>query len=64
MRNLNNLTVVIVTYKTSENIIFDCLKSINSSVKVLIMKILKSLFMKKRFYQIFQMLKYGVQEII
>ena len=38
MKNLNNLTVVIVTYKTSENIIFDCLKSINSSVKVLIIE--------------------------
>ncbi|MDC1155434.1 hypothetical protein OAT07_04330 [Candidatus Pelagibacter sp.] len=34
MKNLNNLTVVIVTYKTSENIIFDCLKSITPSVKV------------------------------
>ena len=34
MKNLNNLTAVIVTYKTSENIIFDCLKSIDPSVKV------------------------------
>ena len=29
MKNLNDLTVVIVTYKTPEKIIFDCLESIN-----------------------------------
>tara|TARA_B100001093_G_scaffold499586_1_gene548998 strand:- start:1848 stop:2753 length:906 start_codon:yes stop_codon:yes gene_type:complete len=38
MKNIDNLTIVIVTYKTSENIIFDCLKSINRSVKVLIIE--------------------------
>ena len=35
---MKNLTVVIVTYKTPEKIIFDCLKSINSKVKVLIIE--------------------------
>tara|TARA_B100001057_G_C22768276_1_gene918540 strand:+ start:266 stop:1171 length:906 start_codon:yes stop_codon:yes gene_type:complete len=38
MKNIDNLTIVIVTYKTSENIIFNCLKSINRSVKVLIIE--------------------------
>ena len=38
MKNLNDITVVIVTYKTNEKIIFDCLKSINSQVKVLIIE--------------------------
>ena len=35
---MKNLTVVIVTYKTSEKIIFDCLKSIDGNVKVLIIE--------------------------
>ena len=38
MKNLNDITVVIVTYKTDEKIIFDCLKSINSQVKILIVE--------------------------
>tara|TARA_B100000900_G_scaffold409836_1_gene426436 strand:- start:60 stop:965 length:906 start_codon:yes stop_codon:yes gene_type:complete len=38
MKNLDNLTVVIVTYKTSEKIIFDCLKSIDSTVKILLVE--------------------------
>tara|TARA_B100000902_G_scaffold508_1_gene616 strand:+ start:32 stop:937 length:906 start_codon:yes stop_codon:yes gene_type:complete len=38
MKNLNDLTVVIVTYKTSENIIINCLKSINSTVNILIIE--------------------------
>ena len=35
---MKNLTVVIVTYKTSEKIILDCLKSINTDLKVLIVE--------------------------
>ena len=38
MKNLNDITIVIVTYKTAEKIIFDCLKSINSQVKVIIVE--------------------------
>ena len=38
MKNLNDLTVVILTYQTPEKIIFDCLKSIDSDVKVLIIE--------------------------
>jgi N-acetylglucosaminyl-diphospho-decaprenol L-rhamnosyltransferase len=35
---MKNLTVVIVTYKTPEKIILDCLKSIDSKIKVLIIE--------------------------
>ena len=38
MKNLNDITVIIVTYKTAEKIIFDCLDSINPNVKVLIIE--------------------------
>ena len=35
---MENLTVIIVTYKTPEKIILDCLRSINPKVKVLIIE--------------------------
>ena len=35
MKNLNDLTVIIVTYRTSEKIIYDCLNSIDTKVKYL-----------------------------
>ena len=35
---MKNLTVVIVTYKTPEKIILDCLRSIDSKIKVLIVE--------------------------
>ena len=38
MINLSNLTVVIVTFKTPEKIIIDCLKSINPKVKIIIVE--------------------------
>ena len=39
MKNLDDLTVVIVTYRTSEKILIDCLKSIEiASVKILIIE--------------------------
>ena len=38
MKNLNDLTVIIVTYRTSEKIIYDCLNSIDTKVKVLIIE--------------------------
>jgi len=53
MNSLNNLTVVIVTYKTSENIIFDCLKSIDSSVRVLIIENSENFIHKKKILSIF-----------
>jgi len=38
MKNLNNLTVVIVTFKTPEKVILDCLKSIDPKVKIIIIE--------------------------
>ena len=38
MKNLNDLTIVIVTFQTPEKIILDCLKSINKNVKVIIVE--------------------------
>ena len=50
MKNLNDLTVVIVTYQTPEKIILDCLRSINKNVRSSVRKlkpILKSIVGKK-----------------
>ena len=38
MKNLNDLTIVIVTFQTPEKIILDCLRSINKNVKVIIVE--------------------------
>ena len=38
MKNLNDLTIVIVTFQTPETIIFNCLRSINKDVKILIVE--------------------------
>ncbi len=47
MKNLNNLTVVIVTYQTPEKIILDCLRSINKNVKIIIVENSKNFEHKK-----------------
>ena len=38
MKSLNDLTVIILTYNTSEKILFDCLKTIDKKVKILIVE--------------------------
>ena len=38
MNNIHNLTVIIVTYKTNEKILTDCLNSIDPKVKILIVE--------------------------
>ena len=38
MNNIHNLTVVILTYKTNEKILADCLNSINPKVKILVVE--------------------------
>ena len=40
---LNNLTVLILTYRTNKKIIFNCLKSINKKVKIVIVENSKQL---------------------
>ena len=44
---MKNLTVVIVTYKTPEKIILDCLRSIDSKIKVVIVENLENFKHKK-----------------
>ena len=36
MKNLNDLTVVVVTYLTKKDILLNCLKSIDKKVKIII----------------------------
>ena len=38
MKNLDDLTIVIVTFQTPEKIIIDCLNSINKNVNVMIVE--------------------------
>ena len=38
MNNLKDLTVIIVTFKTNEEILFNCLDSIKKEVKILIVE--------------------------
>ena len=38
MNNIHNLTVVILTYKTNEKILTDCLNSVDPKVKILIVE--------------------------
>ena len=35
---MENITIVILTYKTPKNIILDCLKSISKNIKILIVE--------------------------
>ncbi len=38
MTNLQNLTLIIVTYRTNHDILDDCIKSIDQNVKILIIE--------------------------
>ena len=38
MQNLDDLTVLILTYRTPEKIILDCLKSLDKNIKILIVE--------------------------
>ena len=38
MNNLENLTVIIVTFKTNEEILFNCIDSIKKEVKILLVE--------------------------
>ena len=38
MNNIDNLTIVIVTYKTDEKILTECLNSIDTKAKILIVE--------------------------
>ena len=49
MDNIHNLTIVVVTYRTEEKILTDCLNSIDSQVKILLVENSKNNDFKKSF---------------
>ena len=49
MNNIHNLTVVILTYKTNEKILTDCLNSVDPKVKILIVENSKNNLFKENF---------------
>ena len=51
---MENLTVIIVTYNTPEKIILDCLKSIDSKIKVLIIENSDNFYLKDIILRKFQ----------
>jgi GT2 family glycosyltransferase len=53
MKNINNLTVVIVTYLTDKKILLNCLESIDKKTKVIIVENSKSFKSKKYFLKKF-----------
>ena len=55
MKNLSDLTVIIVTFNTSEEIILNCLKSINENVNVLIIENSNNFVHEKLLHRNFQM---------
>tara|TARA_B110000858_G_C17703793_1_gene427213 strand:- start:90 stop:1001 length:912 start_codon:yes stop_codon:yes gene_type:complete len=57
MKNLNNLTVLIVTYLTKKDILLDCLKSIDKRIKILIIENSKKFKHEKFFLKKFPNVK-------
>ena len=49
MNNIHNLSIVIVTYKTDENILTNCLNSIDPKVKILVVENSKNNAFKDKF---------------
>ena len=49
MNNIHNLTIVVVTYKTDENILMECLNSIDSEVNILVVENSKNNVFKDKF---------------
>ena len=52
MNNIHNLTIVVVTYKTDENILMECLNSIDSEVNILVVENSKNNAFKDKFEKI------------
>ena len=57
MKNHRNITVVIVTYRTNEKILRDCLNTINKDVQVLITENSKNFKNKEKFESIYKNVK-------
>ena len=54
MNNIENLTIVIVTYRTEEKILTECLNSINSKSNILIVENSKNSALKDKLEQKYQ----------
>ena len=54
MNNIENLTIVIVTYRTEEKILTECLNSINSKSNILIVENSKNSELKDKLEQKYQ----------
>ena len=53
MNNIHNLTIVIVTYRTDEKILKDCLDSVDPQVKILLIENSKSIAFKEKLEKIY-----------
>ena len=57
MNNLSDLTIVIVTYKTNEKILTDCIKSIDKNIKIILVENSNNFELKEKFQDLFSNLK-------
>tara|TARA_A100000164_G_scaffold106036_1_gene93153 strand:+ start:972 stop:1874 length:903 start_codon:yes stop_codon:yes gene_type:complete len=57
MKNLKNVTIIIVTYQTPKKIIINCIKSINKNIKILIIENSKRFNHEKYFKRKFPKIK-------
>ena len=62
--NLSKLTVIIVTFKTDIDILKNCLKSVNSFTKILIVENSNFFEKKKKLKMNFLILRYFVLDLI
>ena len=53
MNSIHNLTIVIVTYRTDEKILKDCLDSVDPQVKILLIENSKSITFKEKLEKIY-----------
>ena len=54
MSNLENLTVIIVTYRTNQDILDDCINSIDKNVKILIVENSNDINFKEKYEKKFK----------
>ena len=51
MNKLADISIIIVTYKTDENILFNCLNSINRNIKIIIVENSNNKNLKKKLFK-------------
>jgi len=57
MNKFQNLSIIIVTYKTDEKILFNCLNSINRNIKIIIVENSNNKYLKKKLLDTFDNLE-------